>query len=275
MINPTWNAIAREAALAAEHLGNGATILGKANYAHHAHYGQAFFSLSTGFERASKLVFVVDHALTNGGVFPSNDEVRNYGHNLSRLLEQADSIAERRALPARARLPRSIIHTGIISVLTDFANNITRYYNLDLITGNPRVAQRDDPTKAWFQQVVTPVLNKHYNTKHQERHHRNAELISAVMQPFTMVRHVAETGEPLETVFDASLQTGMTEFAGPYVRMYVMQLIRFIGLLLGELGYAAYDTEIDTIPHLSEFFAIFNNEDAYFLKRKTWSIYHP
>jgi hypothetical protein len=274
-MNPTWNAIAREAALAAEHLGSGATILGKANYAHHAHYGQAFFSLSTGFERAAKLAFVVDHALINAGTFPSNEEVRDYGHNLARLLDQADAIAERRKLSADVRLPRTEIHAGIITVLTDFASNITRYYNLDLITGNPRIAQRDDPTKAWFQMVVTPVLKKHYGARQQERHRKNAQIIAEIMQPIAMVRHVAETGEPLETVFAASLQTGVTEFAKPYVRMYVMQLIRFIGRLLGELGYAAYSTQLDTVPHLSEFFAIFNNDDEYFLKRKTWSIYHP
>jgi hypothetical protein len=274
-MNPTWNAIAREAALAAEHLGAGATILGKANYAHHAHYGQAFFSLSTGFERAAKLAFVVDHALTNAGVFPTNKEVRDYGHNLARLLDQADAIAERRNLTGNSRLPRTEIHAGIISVLTDFANNVTRYYNLDFITGGRRVAQRDDPTKAWFRLVVTPVLEKHYGPRQQERYRRNAQIISELMQPFTMVRHVAETGEPLDTVFDASLQTGVTEFAKPYVRMYVLQLVRFIGRLLGELGYAAYGTQLDTIPHLSEFFAIFNNDDEYFLKRKTWSIYHP
>ncbi|MFA5180274.1 MAG: hypothetical protein WC405_03075 [Syntrophales bacterium] len=274
-MNPTWNAIAREAALAAEHLGNGATILGKANYAHHAHYGQAFFSLSTGFERAAKLAFVVDHALTNAGAFPPNEEVRDYGHNLARLLDQADAIAERLGLPANVRLPRSEIHAGIVEVLTDFANNITRYYNLDFITGNPRIAQRDDPTKAWFRLVVTPVLRKHYGSRQQERHRRNAQLISEFMQPITMVRHVAETGEPLDTVFDASLQTGVSEFAKPYVRMYVMQLVRFIGRLLSELGYAAYGTQIETIPHLSEFFAIFNNDDEYFLRRKTWSIYRP
>jgi hypothetical protein len=274
-MNPTWNAIAREAALAAEHLGAGATILGKANYAHHAHYGQAFFSLSTGFERAAKLAFVVDHALTNAGAFPSNEVVRDYGHNLARLLDQVDAIAERRSLGARARLPRTAIHAGIIAVLTDFANNITRYYNLDFITGNPRVAQRDDPTKAWFQAVVAPVLQKHYGPKQQERHRRNAQAISALIQPITMVRHTAETGEALDTVFDASLQTGVTEYAKPYVRMYVLQLVRFVGLLLGELGYAAYGTQLDTIPHLSEFFAIFNNDDDYFLKRKSWSIYRP
>ena len=105
IMNPTWNAIAREAALAAEHLGNGATILGKANYEHHAHYGQAFFSLSTGFERAAKLALVVDHALINAGEFPSTGKIRDYGHNLARLLGQADAIAERRGLPSNVRLP--------------------------------------------------------------------------------------------------------------------------------------------------------------------------
>ena len=90
-----------------------------------------------------------------------------------------------------------------------------------------------------------------------------------------MVRHTSETGEALDSVFDASLQTGRTEFAKPYIRMYVLQLIRFVGCLLGELGYAAHSTHLDTIPHLSEFFAIFNNDDKYFLTRKNWSIYQP
>ena len=90
-----------------------------------------------------------------------------------------------------------------------------------------------------------------------------------------MVRHIAESGEPLNNVYDASLQTAVTEFAKPYVRMYILQLVRFIGRLLGELGYAAYGTQLDTIPHLSEFFAIFNNDDSYFFRRKTWSIYRP
>src|SRR5262245_16310650 len=66
-MTPIWHAVAREAALAAEHLGSGATILGKANYAHHAHYGQAFFDLTIGIERAAKLAFVVDYALDHGG----------------------------------------------------------------------------------------------------------------------------------------------------------------------------------------------------------------
>jgi len=62
-MNETWQALAREAGLAAEHLAIGISALGKANYAQHAYYGQAFFALTIGLERAAKLALVVDHAL--------------------------------------------------------------------------------------------------------------------------------------------------------------------------------------------------------------------
>jgi hypothetical protein len=272
-MNATYHAIAREAGIAAEHLASGSTALGKANYAHEAYYGQAFFSLTIGIERSAKLAFVIDHALNNAGVFPTNDQLREYRHDLRKLLDQADAIAERRELTGDSRLPRTNIHDGIVGVLTDFANNITRYYNLDLITGDARTAQRSDPTKAWFQHVVKPVLEKHYTTGHQARHRRNAELLSVKTQDFTSAMHFSEQGDELNTVYAASLQTGAMEFAKPYVRMYVMQIARFLGNLLSELGYACYGSKIGEVPHLSEFFAIFNNSDRYFFGRKTWSIY--
>jgi len=71
-----WIALAREAGLAAEHLAIGATALGKADFARHAHYAQAFFALSTGLERSTKLILVVDHAVENSGAFPPNRDVR-------------------------------------------------------------------------------------------------------------------------------------------------------------------------------------------------------
>ena len=52
-MGPVFQALAREAGLAAEHLAAGVTSLGKANYAHKGIYFQAFFDLSIGFERAA------------------------------------------------------------------------------------------------------------------------------------------------------------------------------------------------------------------------------
>jgi hypothetical protein len=274
-MNATFHAISREAAVAAEHLANGATILGKANYANHAHYEQAFFALSTGIERSTKLIFVIDHALDNAGTFPTSKQLRAYGHDLRSLLDQADAIAERRGLAADSRLPRTPIHDGIITVLTDFANNVTRYYNFDLISGDARASQRNDPTKEWFQNVVRPVLAAHYDNRTRERHRRNAQMVSSLLEDVASVHHFSEDGQPLDTMYSASLQTGTTEFAKPYVRMYVMQIARFLGKVLSELAYGSYEAKLDTVPHLSEFFALFYNDDKYFFRRKTWSIYRP
>lgn len=275
-MNETWQALAREAGLAAEHLAIGASALGKANYAQHAYYGQAFFALTIGLERAAKLVLVVDHALEHNGIFPPHSVLRAYGHNLKELLEQADEIAKRRGLStAEDRLPRTAIHDGIVEVLSDFANNITRYYNLDLVTGAPRTAKQGNPVRAWFELVIIPVLAAHYRPRHKERHQRNARLIAQLLDAHTMVLHHAETGNVLDSVYEASMQTGITDFAKPYTRMYVMQIARFLARLLSELGYVAYRSQLDTVPHLSEIFAIFNNSDTYFRQRKTWSIYRP
>src|ERR671915_413029 len=129
-MNETHLAPAREAGIAGEHLAIGATALGKVNYAQPAYYGQAFFALSIGLERAAKLALVVDHALEHGGTFPHHKVLRDYGHKLNELLEQIDEIAKCRGhTAAEERLPRTVIHEGIVKVLSDFASNITRYYN--------------------------------------------------------------------------------------------------------------------------------------------------
>lgn len=275
MNDPVWNALAREAAISAEHLGNGATILGKANYVHHAHYGQAFFALSTGIERGAKLALAIDHALCNGGNFPSPKAPRDFGHNLRDLLIEVDNMAERRNLPSSERMPNTEIHKSIISVLTEFASNITRYYNLDLIMGNVHSKAQGDPIGSWFATVTMQIIQKHLTEKRREQIENNARTISGVMQPITHVSHTSESGSHLGTVYDASVQTGLVEFAGPYARMYVLQIARFFSHVMSSLTYSAYQEKMDFIPHLSEYFAIYNNDDTYLRSRKSWSIYQP
>jgi hypothetical protein len=161
-----WHAAAREAALAAEHMASGVTAPGKANYAQEAYYAEAFFALSTGFERSAKLALLVDYALHNGGEFPKNRDLRDYGHDVAALLGRMDQIAEQLGLSKpEDRLPKSEIHQAIIKVLSDFAKNITRYYNVDLITGSPSAAQQIDPLQEWFEQVVDPMCELHYKAR--------------------------------------------------------------------------------------------------------------
>jgi hypothetical protein len=110
-MNEQWEALAREAGIAAEHMAIGVTALGDANYAFPAYYGQAFFALTTGFERSCKLALVVDYAVQNNGTFPPESEFRRYRHNLRQLLDEADRISERlNSAGGIDRLPRSAIH---------------------------------------------------------------------------------------------------------------------------------------------------------------------
>lgn len=273
-MNAIWQALQREASMAAEQLAIGVTALGKTNYAQKVYYYQAFFALGIGLERAAKIALIVDYALDNGGAFPSNEKIRKYHHNLKELLELMDKIAERRGLSGdKNRLPRSAIHDGIIEILTDFANNVTRYYNLDLVTSNLREEKQDNPIRAWFHRVTLPILSAHYKPHHKKRHKQNANLMNQLIGGNTLVLHHAETGDVLNSVDKASMQTAIAEFANPYTRMYVMQVVRFVGLTLSELGYFAQRKQLSDIPYLDEIFAIYNNSDKYFKNRKTWSIY--
>jgi hypothetical protein len=272
-MNSTWQALAREAGLAAEHIAVGATALGRANYAQEAYYAQAFFALSVGFERASKLAIAVDYAITEGGAYPAPGALRHAGHDLAKLLDDADRIAGRRGLSSTDRLPRTDIHGAIVSTLSEFANNVTRYFNLDLVTQDPRIVGHEDPVAAWSQRVTKRVLAKHYRPHLREQHETQARQIEVLLADVTRVRFHAETGEPITDVYDGSRRSAAARIARPWERMYVLQIARFLGKLLGHLGYLAHTEGLEDIPYFSEFFAIFNNRDSYLRRRKTWSIH--
>lgn len=268
-----WTALAREAGLAAEHLAIGVTALGKANYAQPAYYGQAFFALSTGFERSAKLILAVDYAVQNGGKFPATLEIERHKHNLVRLLSEADRVGER--LGTHERLPDTAIHRGIIAVLSEFATNITRYYNIEVLTDSPRINGRKDPIQRWHDDVIVPVLAQYYEPHYRERDEQHARAMDALFGPISMVVHTSEDKRSLTSLYDSSLQGAKTEFATPYVRLYVMQIVRFIAEVAGELGRMAQSRRIEDVPVLSEFFATFCCSDRQLKSRKRWSIYRP
>jgi hypothetical protein len=266
----TWQALAREAASASEHIGIGTTALGRANHAENAYYSQAFFALSVGFERSTKLALSIARHFAGEG-FAGRKTLRGYGHDLTKLLEEADQLAELRGLEGNGRLPRSAIQTAMIEVLTDFANNLTRYYNLESAAGEAAAAA-EDPISAWFNRVTLPVLATHDTPRSQERRQKQAELVGA-LDAVALVRHHAEDGTPITSLQAGSLHVGATEFARPWERMYLLQIARFLGNLMDSLGTEAQVKTDPDIPYLVEFYAHFLNADSFLRSRKTWSLY--
>jgi hypothetical protein len=265
-------ALLDESALAAEAMAFGATVLGRANYAHQGYYAQAFFSLSVGLERCGKLALVLDHALTNGGSFPSKKTLKTYGHDLQKLLAETEAIASKHGLGATR--PASTIHDGIVSTLTDFATNATRYYNLELLAGDPLAVSQASPIASWHRDVSQPIASTHYSDDRRKKDEQKARTLEAFTGSLTSVRFRSEAGDLINSVFEGSRRTAERNAVVPWERMYVMQFGRFFGSVLSELAYQAQAAGM-LIPYLFEFFGIFNNDDSYFRSRRTWSIYSP
>jgi hypothetical protein len=246
----------------------GATALAKANYARQAYYGQAFFALSIGMERSAKLCILLDYCIQNGGPFPVEKIIRLYGHRVDDLLRVVDEIAGR---VGATRMPRSDIHDAIVEVLSLFADNVTRYYNLQFLTGSAHA--KASATAMWYERVVRAVAEKHYTRAKRQRAEQSARLIESLVGSMSSLLHHDEAGNDINSVVDGSLATALNKATTPYVRMYVLQIARFLANVIDALWPFARKLRGEDIPDLSEFYAHFYLDDAMFRTRKTWSMY--
>jgi len=260
-----WTALQREAALAADHMGAGVMALGRANYSTPGQYHVAFFALSVGLERACKLALLLD-ALIETGSYPSEDYFRKFKHRLLDLLKALDAVAVRRCGSApNARLPSEPVHEAILDILTEFASNVTRYYNLDFLTGSARGA---DPVARWYKEVVLTEFANSVSASQKATIAQNASVIAAMAEGAAGVWHTGEAGEQIDSFFDASQRTGVYEATQPFVRVRVLQIHRFVGNVVSALGATAQESR-HFVPFMSEFFNRFDQEDRVFMRRKT------
>jgi hypothetical protein len=275
-LSARWHAISNEAALAAEHIAIGVTALGRANYVQQAYYNQALFSLSIGLERSCKLAIAIDHSLSNGGRFPTEQQVRDYGHGLRPLLTACDALAVARGLDREehGRLLSTPIHASIVDVLHTFATNVTRYHNLDIITDAPRARQVAAPIAEWYTRVISPIRDEHLSAHRLRQIEAKATEVAAMMGDSAEVLYHTETGDTIDTVYEASLRTGITNDIRARCQLYPLQIGRFLYEVMSELNHASYAAGLSDVPHLTDYYGIYCNSDQYFLSRKTWSIHY-
>lgn len=274
-VDENWHALAREAALAAEHLAIGITALGKANCSRLGFYSQAFFALSVGFERSAKLAIVVDYSQQNYGDWPNQTAYRKYGHDIQKLLTAVESLAIERWPEKKLRLPNASIHVEILRVLTKFSMNITRYYNLDFITSTEmsNSGTVKEPIADWHESVSEPVLQRHYKARTRDRHILEAKVLDESLGYMTLVQRQTETGEDIDSLGKLAQKHAETRSGAPWVRMYTLQIARFIYEVMSELTYESYDGDLAPIPDLTEFYSDFGVPDRNLRSRKSWSIY--
>lgn len=261
-----------EAQLAGEQIASGVTSLGRANHAEKGYYTHALFGLSIGIERIAKLIAIADYAIDHSGSFPSNKYLKRVGHDLGVLLQLCESIAKKhQSAEGYTERPNDTIHQGIVETLTEFAK-MTRYYNLDLLTGKTLAVP--EPISAWWRRVGQPILARHYSPRQRHRDEEEAKVMQLFFGESALIVHSGEEGDDIRTLESLLRRAGATRVLQKYGRLYTLQIVRWLASLVSHLSsVGAYKKRIEPLLGLNEPFVMFRNPDQYLRDRKTWSIY--
>ena len=271
---PEWHALGREASLVRHLIGSGATAIGKANYADKmGEYYTAFFGLSVGLERLSKLILVANYAIENSGKLPEEKIVRKFGHKLIDLSNEVERISEKTGLSLRYSRPTQELPQKILECLDSFADaRRGRYANFASLDDPSLTA--DEPINKWWGDVAGCILDKHYYGKAaQRRVEGRAEFIDSMISPFTMVIQTNESGHTMRDVESASIRTGQNAIVQKWGRYHSLTIARWLSSVLSELSHIACHTHgIDGFFGLDEYFYSYTVDDSFLKTRKIWPL---
>jgi len=265
-----FNALINEALFTGEMLCAGYTQIRKANYAKRGTYFQAFTSLSTGIERIGKLNLILSYAIDNNGTYPTNKYIKDtIGHDLVQIYSAVKKQNNNYGFKLKflENLDNSI-YQDIIELLSRFGKG-DRYSNIDLLVGS---STYDDPITVWYNKIDKYLYETCVTQQKRDKIKNNAKVINELTSSFTMVSYTAEDGTDINSVFDASLRTGMNEAIAPYRQLTVFQIIRYFVESLHELQYKIMRNNLFEIPYFSDVFRVFINDDKFMIKRKTIDI---
>ncbi|WP_439636773.1 hypothetical protein [Oceanicaulis sp.] len=272
MEDPTWQALHRECTLVHQILGSGATSIGRANYADkRGEYYIAFFALSTGIERLSKIIITINYMLKEEGKTPENSYFRKFGHNIELLISECKDIHTKSEYNVKVDPPEDEITNGIINSLNAFSDaRRGRYANFTSLR-DPDFAEQQEPLRGWWIEVAERILNKHFRgTWLEERAIQNAKKIQKHFGEMMFIEHTSEDGSPMRDLYSASLRTGETKCLQKYSRYYTLVIIRWLSELLISISFYAYQSGIKAAFGHWEIFYPYCNDDKYLKTRKTW-----
>jgi len=260
---PVWRALASEAGVASDQIGEGATLLSKLTPSYSWTFARAFFPLSIGIERACKLALQVDAKLASGN-FMSAKQMRTHGHKLDGLVAAVDAMNQRRGFDHSR--PNDSIHNAILAVLTEFATN-GRYHHLDNLAG--RVGGID-PSRLWWETVVVPILDVHYNPTRKAGDEAMARGLGAEIDKASVVQYSHVDGSAVSSMTDALRDGAMMINATPWIRVYTLQIARWLARTMNCLSQESHKQGDEEVPELHEFFRTFDVDVSYMKTRKTW-----
>jgi len=228
----------------------------------------AFFPLSIGYERMSKIAIQVD-ALISTGRFLSSAEMRSRsaGHRIATLFDRVETIAVERGYDSEFGVrPVTATHVAITDILTEFATT-GRYNHLDSLSSTSPSSV--DAEKAWDATVMPLLADAHLTKRAQMLLDRDiaavtADLAAAEGAGVAILgrRHDANGDFHGDLAVHAARNI-FYERLTPWGRMYTLQLGRWIAWILYELSIEVLrcDHARDHVPYLNDFFSWMLAED--------------
>lgn len=258
-------ALNNEAKFARSVLGIGVTEIRKANFCALGIYWQAFTNLSVGLERLAKLVILLNLLIQKKGIFPTDKELKKYGHDLEKLYQESKNIIQQHQIQIDTNLDGEI-YQNILKVLNGFAKG-DRYSNLDFLTGNLH-ENAGNPIESWASLVDDWIWENKISVKQQERIYSYAE---ANEQLPAVVFHFSERNEIIDNLYDYFILRGIWRAVAPYRCLYMTHIIRYWASILIKLQNICQRQDIK-VPFFNEIYALFLiNDDKYCKNRKTWT----
>lgn len=270
-----WTALNRESALVRHLIGAGVTALGKANYADRkGEYYTAFFGLSVGIERLSKLIIVANSALKEG-VLPSEKIIRKFSHRIGELNTEVEGIERDRSIATSYGRPNHEVCVRIMSALDAFADaSRGRYANFAAL-GNPNLDAENEPVKKWWGDVAECILQHHYYGKAVE--HRSEILagrMDSSLSRFFHVLHQNEAGQGIYDLKAMGIQSAKVTVIQRYGRYYSLKIVRWLADIFSQLCKIAVESpyKMDFFCGHWELFDTYVIADDFLKKRKIWPL---
>lgn len=214
----------------------------------------SMFSLSQGYERFLKVVYAIMFKSTNNR-FPTNDEFKKLGHNISNLfdevIKQANSLNLKNTYLTKIENKEEPYHS-IINILNDFASML-RYHNFTMLSSsNPSIS----PTHRWHLEVEENVI------QNKNIYISNIVLSMANeldLQEISISYFIDYEGNRIASNKDQYLICQRQKVIDKYTKMYLCHIVQALSELLYNLPNGSF---------LNEFFWGFNCDDSYLRKTK-------
>lgn len=228
--------LANEAHLTRSMLISGLNSLRRANIILKGEYYQAFFSLSIGFERMLKIIYIREYQSKYEGLFPSGNELKKLSHNLVELWDYIDM----------DKLEG--IHKDILQFLDSFAG-YARYYNLDIIMDKDgKNKECGDVLKNWAS-IQRNILNA--SGKESNLSTNQCQFAKIMDGTCVTLMHNLE-GEELSSVSRLMEEEKNSDIIQGYSVQYIFEIIKIMYYRIDKIEKVDY-----RMPVLTEFFDFF------------------